>query len=72
MRNNSLLLMAFFLAIFLSGCATEMAYTVPPPPPAEVEVIPAAPFEGAIWVDGAWEWHPRHHRYYWRHGYWRR
>lgn len=39
-----------------------------PPPPARVEVVPAQPAEGAVWVDGNWVWRGR--RWVWRSGRW--
>ena len=40
-----------------------------PPPPARVEVIPVAPYPGAIWVGGYWT-HGRRH-YFWVPGHYR-
>jgi hypothetical protein len=38
------------------------------PPAPLVEVIPAIPFAGAVWIGGHWGWHGgRHH---WNHGRW--
>jgi hypothetical protein len=42
----------------------------PPPPPARVEVVPVAPYPGAIWVGGHWV-HYRHRGWIWVGGYWR-
>lgn len=39
-----------------------------PPPPARVEVLPARPSSGAVWVDGEWIW--RRGRWAWRPGRW--
>lgn len=39
-----------------------------PWPPARVEVIPARPREGAVWVDGEWIW--RRGRWAWLAGRW--
>lgn len=45
------------------GAVVEVA-----PPPPRVEVIPAIPFAGAVWIGGHWGWHRgRHH---WNHGHW--
>jgi hypothetical protein len=39
-----------------------------PPPASRVEVIPAIPFAGAVWLGGYWGWHSgRHH---WVPGRW--
>jgi WXXGXW repeat (2 copies) len=32
-----------------------------PPPPAQVEVVPGAPFIGAVWVGGYWGWNGGRH-----------
>ena len=54
-------------------------YDAPPPPAPQYEVVPVAPFLGAIWIAGYWNWHagrhvwvpgrwaPRHHHHH--HGY---
>lgn len=34
-----------------------------PPPPPRVEVVPVAPFVGAIWISGYWNWN--RNRYVW-------
>lgn len=39
-----------------------------PPPPARVEVIPAAPKPEAVWIDGEWTWQGR--RWAWKQGRW--
>lgn len=39
-----------------------------PPPPRRVVVRPAAPYQGAIWVDGHWQWNGA--QYVWVDGYW--
>src|SRR5262245_5579892 len=43
-------------------------YEAPPPPAPRYEVRPPAPFFGAIWVDGWWDW--RGHRWVWIGGRW--
>jgi hypothetical protein len=40
-----------------------------PPPPPRVEVVPVAPYFGAVWVPGLWYRGP--HRWYWTRGHWR-
>lgn len=48
-----------------SGVVVDVA-----PPAAYVEVMPAIPFAGAIWLNGFWGWHGgRHH---WNPGRWDR
>jgi hypothetical protein len=39
-----------------------------PPPPGRVEIVPADPVKGAVWVDGEWEW--RRERWAWLAGRW--
>ncbi len=39
-----------------------------PPPPARVELVPARPLGGALWIDGEWAWRGR--RWSWRPGRW--
>ena len=41
-----------------------------PPPPAQVEVIPVAPYPTAVWVRGYYV-RDRYRHWYWRRGYWR-
>ena len=39
-----------------------VVYNNAPPPPAQVEVIPALPFYGAVFINGFWGWNSgRHH-----------
>lgn len=42
-----------------------------PPPPVRQEVIVERPYVGAVWYAGHWEIDREHHRWMWRHGYWR-
>lgn len=39
-----------------------------PPPPARVELVPAEPSPGAVWVDGEWIW--RREQWAWLPGRW--
>lgn len=39
-----------------------------PPRPPPVEIVPAQPRPGAVWVDGTWQWDGR--RYTWQPGSW--
>jgi hypothetical protein len=39
-----------------------------PPPPARVELIPARPSPGAVWIDGEWIW--RREQWAWLPGRW--
>lgn len=57
-------------AVTLSACVVAPMYpmeptvVVPQPPPRPyVEVVPAAPFAGAIWISGNWGW--SRNRYEW-------
>ena len=52
-----------------AGCATR-AVIVAGPPPARIEVIPARPYYGAVWVRGYWAPRP-YGRWVWVRGYWR-
>jgi hypothetical protein len=45
---------------------TVVVDTAPPPP--LVEVRPAAPFGGAVWIPGYWTWHGNRH--FWVGGRW--
>jgi len=66
------ILFTAFLLTDIYGCVGYgRAYVQPLPPPAEVEVIGVAPFEGAIWAPGYWQWHRRHREYHWVRGSWR-
>ena len=52
----------------LGGCAARVGVPPPvlvsvPPPPAVVEVRPAIPFYGAVWIGGYYE--HRHSNYNW-------
>jgi hypothetical protein len=39
-----------------------------PPPPARMEMIPKAPSDDAVWIDGEWVWQLR--RWAWKPGRW--
>lgn len=54
-------------SVLIGGCAVVPApvpvalaaddvYAPAAPPPPQVEVIPVAPFVGAVWVGGYWNW----------------
>ena len=72
MRKNYAVLATFLSVLILSGCVAYGEAYIPAPPPAQVEIIGAAPFPGAIWVPGYWEWHRVRRGYRWHHGNWRR
>jgi len=66
------------LALAATGCATRVyarpaygavVYSAPPPRPATVVVArPAAPYAGAQWVEGHYQWNGA--QYVWVDGYW--
>ena len=59
------------LTLIITGCARRVVvYEKPPAPPPKVEVRPARPYRGAVWVPGHWKW--RKGRYIWISGHWRR
>jgi hypothetical protein len=62
------LMLAFALALFLSSCAGE--YYVSNQPAEPVYMRPAAPYAGAVWIDGDWVWNGG--SYVYRRGYWAR
>lgn len=52
-------------ALLLGGCVVAPApvavdeppvYATVAPPPPRVEVVPAVPYAGAVWVGGYWNW----------------
>ena len=49
------------------GYEGDVIVDVAPPPP-QVEVVPAIPYAGAIWIGGYWGW--RGGRHYWVPGRW--
>ena len=61
-------LLAGSLAGGLSACAVEVR---PAMPADEVEVVPAPPYAGAVWIKGFWDWNPGFHRWVWTRGHWR-
>jgi hypothetical protein len=46
---------------------SQVVVDVPPPAPY-VEVVPAVPFAGAVWIGGYWGWHGGRHQ--WVPGRW--
>ena len=47
-------------------------YVRPLPPPPKEEIITVAPYPGAVWVRGHWQWRRRVREYVWIPGHWRR
>ena len=72
------LLFSVFAAIALAGCLAyvpgppplDAVYAPGPPPEAMVEVVPVAPYPGAVWIGGYWGWGSA--GYAWNRGYWGR
>ncbi|MDR7333632.1 hypothetical protein [Roseateles asaccharophilus] len=73
---------ALLTAALLSGCVVVPAHRAgyygaapvvvvdAPPPPQQVEVMPAMPYPGAVWINGYWGW--RGGRHHWVPGYYER
>jgi hypothetical protein len=51
-----------------SAAGEAIAVADTPPPAAYYEVVPVAPFVGAVWFAGYWNWYGG--RYAWVPGYW--
>ena len=50
----------------------DVAVTNVPPPPPYAEVIPVAPFLGAVWISGYWGWSGGRHHWVGGHYKWPR
>ncbi len=51
-------------AVYQQGAPVEGEIVVGMPPPAPyVEVIPVAPFVGAVWINGYWNWSGGRHQW---------
>jgi hypothetical protein len=59
-----LIISIFTISPVLVGCTTIRT----PPPPARVDIRPAPPFSGAIWIEGHWK--HKHGEWVWKPGYW--
>jgi len=72
--GHYLLILSFMLLLILnSGCARRRIVRERPAPPLpRVEVRPASPCVGAVWVPGHWEWRSRRRGYVWIPGHWNR
>jgi len=70
MRKIFNILSMIVLAIALNGCVETVVYRRPAPPPPEIEVITTAPYYGAIWIPGYWQWHSGRGQHNWRKGHW--
>jgi hypothetical protein len=55
------------LPVYDDGYADAAVYTTVAPPAPYVEPVPVAPFAGAIWIDGFWDWSGGRH--VWRPGH---
>ncbi|GBE38275.1 MAG TPA: hypothetical protein ENH31_08975 [Nitrospirae bacterium] len=51
----------------LIGCTTVVRV---PPPPVRVEVRPAPPYAGTVWIGGHWQ--HKHRKWIWAPGHWKR
>ena len=71
MKGEKILLqfMLVLTPVLQMGCVA--ASPVPAPPAPIVEAVDPVPFPGAVWISGAWVWHPGRQRWEWRHGRWR-
>jgi len=79
MKRTSLLL-ALAASAMLSACIVVPAHpgyvsgsvvvVDAPPPPPRVEVVPAMPYPGAVWISGYWGWSGGQHQ--WVRGYYER
>ncbi len=65
MKCSAMVLVAGFLAGLAAGCVTAPGPAFEPPPP-RVEVVPAAPGAGHVWIAGHWAW--RGGQYVWLPG----
>lgn len=68
-RSKAWVLAALLLPALMSGCATTATTTVQGPPPARVEVIPAAPSARHIWIPGHYV--RRGRNYVWVNGFYK-
>jgi hypothetical protein len=66
--SKSAMLLVFAVSLFLSSCAGSYYITDQPVEPAYER--PAAPYEGAVWIDGEWAWNGG--RYEYARGHWER
>jgi hypothetical protein len=80
MKKWALLILLAVVMTFAADCL--VTYPLAGPPPRRVEVIPASPGHGFVWIEGYWRWSgnayfwvPGHHvkarsGYVWVPGYW--
>ncbi|UFH55908.1 hypothetical protein [Spirosoma sp. KNUC1025] len=69
MRVKLVALAALLAPVFLSACTVTAPATTQGPPPARVEVIPAAPSVRHVWIPGHYVRRGRNYR--WVNGYYR-
>ncbi len=55
-------------ATYMPQATSALVAVAAPPPPARVELVPANPSPGAVWIDGEWIW--RRERWAWMPGRW--
>lgn len=61
------------LLLLAAGCAVREQLVIKAPPPvpvARVEVVPAQPGPGHVWVAGHWAWRGPAQGYVWVPGHW--
>ena len=70
-RRDALRLLTLSLAVTTAAACGPVASEVvvdTAPPPDQVEVVGTAPYAGAVWVRGHWQWAGGRH--VWRPGHW--
>ncbi len=68
--KRSLLLAASAFFLTVGAANAQIVVRIGAPPPPQVEVVPAAPHPGWVWVPGYHRWDG--HRYVWVRGSYRR
>ena len=65
--KRSLLIAASSFFLTVGAASAQFVVRIGPPPPRPVEVVPAAPHPGWVWVPGYHRWDG--HGYVWVHGH---
>lgn len=68
--KRNLLIAASAIFLTVGAANAQVVIRIGPPPPRPVEVVPAPPHEGYVWVPGYHRWDG--HGYVWVHGAYRR
>ena len=68
MKMTIIVCFAALIGFTSMNCASRVVYVRKAPPAARVEVRPARPYAGAVWVAGYWRWNGRN--YVWTSGHW--